>query len=45
LLLCAQHWLGHVGSPASTITNLEVTDERDITKLDYQDMTRRPNVP
>jgi len=39
-----QHWLGHVGSPASTIERLDVEDERSLDKLDYSSMDRRPNV-
>ncbi|KAI8466022.1 MAG: acylphosphatase [Monoraphidium minutum] len=40
-----KHWLGHIGSPASTITKLDVSEERDLGALEYQDMQRRPNVP
>ena len=41
----SQHWLGHVGSPASTIERLDVANERSIGALEYTDMQRRPNVP
>lgn len=42
---CVQYWLGHVGSPASTIERLEILEERKIDALEYDCMMRRPNVP
>lgn len=40
-----KHWLRHVGSPASSIERLDVTNERALAALEYGDMQRRPNVP
>lgn len=40
-----QHWLGHVGSPSSSISKLDVAEERALSSLEYNSMDRRPNVP
>jgi hypothetical protein len=40
-----QYWLGHVGSPASSITRLDVSKEGPIGALAFTEMMRRPNVP
>ncbi|GBF97210.1 hypothetical protein Rsub_10071 [Raphidocelis subcapitata] len=40
-----KYWLGHVGSPASSITRLDVAKVGPIEALGFGEMSRRPNVP
>ena len=40
-----KHWLGRVGSPASTIERLDVSNERELAALEFSSMERRPNMP